>query len=202
MAEGALLPGRGVRAGREVLAMVPAWPKSLPQLKVSDFGTGRDHVAETHCNRKVFALLHRDDPARQILPNLLLAADDPSTYLFVHGGLEVSRFENRDVPTHEIPDTVVAQLLVNEFGSLLQGLALRAATCFGNLLRPPEAKTLVQRLAGLVPQARFEAYHGLVILDVSPARIRLGSSIRWDATGAPPGPIVAGAPETWEPITP
>jgi hypothetical protein len=184
-----------------VLAMAPAWSKPFPQLQVSDFGTGRDHVAETYCNRKVFALLPRDDPARQILPNLLLAADDPSTYLFVHGGLEVSRFENRDVPTHEIPDAVVAQLLVNEFGSLLQGLTIRAATCFGNLL-PPEAKALVQRLAGLVPQARFEAYHGLVILDVAPAGIRLGSSVRWDATGVPPGPIVVGSPGTWEPITP
>jgi hypothetical protein len=159
-------------------------------------------VAETCCNRKVFAILHRDDPARAILPNLLLAPNDSWTYVFIHGGSDVARFENRKFPTHEIPDAVVAQLLVNEYRAQLHALPIRAATCYGNLMRPGEAKTLIQRLAALVPQARFEGYHGLVLLGAHPPRLRLGRSVRWDVSAVPPGPVVAGPAGPWEPIVP
>ena len=89
-------------------------PRQLPVLRVADFGPGLDHVAETYHGGKVFAILHRGDIARAILPALSFANNDPHTYVFVHGGEEVSRFENMRAGTHEIPAAVVAQLLVNE----------------------------------------------------------------------------------------
>jgi hypothetical protein len=84
----------------------------LPSLAVSDFGPGQDHVAEASLNGKVFAILHKDEPARTIVSGLSLAANDTYTYLFLHGGDEVTRFQNLQAnATHEIPPRVVAQLL-------------------------------------------------------------------------------------------
>jgi hypothetical protein len=59
-------------------------PGSLPQLGVGDFGPGRDHVAEPFLQGRVFAILHKDDPARAILPRLQLPPGDPYTYVFIH----------------------------------------------------------------------------------------------------------------------
>jgi hypothetical protein len=115
------------------------------------------------------------------------------------GGEEATRFENLRTGTHEIPSAVVAELLVNQYGSQLASLNLRMCTCYGNLLRSGETKTLVQLLAGLLPQTKIEAYHGLVRLYARPAEIRLGASIRWDPLF---GPIVVGPPGPWEPVLP
>jgi hypothetical protein len=169
---------------------------------VSDFGPALEHVADSYHNGKAFSLLHKADPARLVLPRLGFTANDPYTYVFVHGGEEVTRFENLSVGTHEIPTAVVAQRLELRYGSQLAGMQLRMCTCYGNLLRPADTITLVQGLARLVPQATFEGYHGLVILDLSPPGIRLGRSIKWDATASPPGPVIVGPPEPWEPVKP
>jgi hypothetical protein len=182
--------------------MAPLVPSQLPKLQVGDFAPGQDHVAESYHNGKVFAILHKDDTARQILPNLTFAAGDPHTYVFVHGGEDVTRFENMQVGTHEIPTEVVAELLKTAYGSNLNGMSLRLCTCYGNLLRPGDVKTLVQGLADLLPQTMWAGYHGLVILDINPPQIRLGRSIQWDATLVPPGPVIVGPPGTWEPVTP
>jgi hypothetical protein len=78
-------------------------PNPLPQLRVADFGTGKDHVAEPYQNERIFAILHVSDLARQLLPNLYLDSSDDYTYLFIHGGQEATRFENLMTGTHEIP---------------------------------------------------------------------------------------------------
>src|SRR4051812_35365199 len=98
----------------------------LPSLGVHDFGPARQHVAETLLGGKVFALLHRDDPARGIVPNLAFPADDDYLYLLVHGGDEVTRFQ--DQPTnasYEIPPSVIAELLRREYGGRLTGARVR-----------------------------------------------------------------------------
>src|SRR5205823_6417065 len=100
-------------------------------------------------------------------PHLQIAPEDSYSYVFVHGGQERTRFENLAIGTHEIPVQVVAGILMNQYGSQLDGMSVRMCTCFGNLLRPGDAETLVQGLAGLLPSTDFEAYHGLVILDVN-----------------------------------
>lgn len=177
-------------------------PSQLPRLGVADFGPGREHVAEAYHQGQAFAILHKDDPARPILARLQLPPGDPYTYVFVHGGQEVSRFENMAVGTHEIPDHVVASLLRAEYGIRLNGLGVRMCTCYGNLLRPGDVRTLAQGLAGLLPGTRFEAYHGLILLDANPPAVRLGRSIRWDATGPFPGPVIVGPPGPWETVIP
>jgi hypothetical protein len=179
--------------------MSPGTP--LPTLSVSDFGPGMDHVAEAHQNGRVFAILHVADPALALLPSLGLAPDDPWTYAFIHGGREVSRFENRDPGTHEVPDHVVAALLAGHYGGQLGGMQVRLCTCYGNMRRPGDARTVAQALAGLLPRTRFEAYHGLVYIDpnVTPPRVILGDSLAWDAMT---GPYVTGPPGNWEPVVP
>jgi hypothetical protein len=137
-----------------------------------------------------------------VLPKVSFTPADPYTYVFIHGGEEYTRFENLAVGTHEIPTAVVAQLLLARYGSQLAGMKIRMCTCYGNLLRPGDAATLVQQLARLLPQAAFEGYHGLVILDLSPPGIRLGRSIQWDATASPPGPVIVGPPGPWGPVKP
>jgi len=182
--------------------MTPFGPQQLPALRVADFGPGLDHVAEAYLNGKVVAILHKGEPARSILPGLVLAPSDPYTYVFVHGGKEASRFENAESPTHEIPVAVIAQLLLSQLGGQLSGKLFRLCSCYGNLLRPGDAKTAAQLLAGLLPQAAFEGYHGLVLLEASPPRIRRGSLVQWDASGFVPGPVIVGPPGPWEPIVP
>jgi hypothetical protein len=84
--------------------MSPSAPAPLPALGLVDFGPGADHVVEASCQDKVFAILHKYDPARMIIPHLTFAHDDPFVYLFLHGGDEVTRFQNlRANATHEIP---------------------------------------------------------------------------------------------------
>ncbi|HEX5273044.1 MAG TPA: hypothetical protein VFW33_21250 [Gemmataceae bacterium] len=159
-------------------------------------------MAEAYQNGKVFAILHKGDPARPILSGLSFAPDDDYVYVFVHGGGDVTRFENLKSGTHEIPADVVASLLANHYGIALSGMAIRMCTCYGNMLRPGDTKTIVQTLAGVLPQVNFEGYHGLVVLNASPPRIRLGYSVRWDATAIPPGAVVTGPPGSWEPVVP
>ena len=99
-------------------------PLSLPKLGVGDFGPTELHVAEAVLAGKVFAILHRDDPARGILPGLLFPADDVLTYVFVHGGEEVTRFQNlRVAASHEIPASVIAELLRIYYGRPTDGNA-------------------------------------------------------------------------------
>ena len=182
--------------------MRPSGAGHLPRLRVGDFGPNQDHVVETHLGNKVIAILQKIDPALQILPRLVFALDDPYTYVFVHGGAEVTRFENAAIPTHEIPTQVIAHLLAGVLGSALDGIRIRMCTCYGNLIRPGDPQTAVRGLADLLPTASFEAYHGLVILETNPPRLRLGRAVRWDATSVPPGPVIVGPPGDWETVTP
>src|SRR5712691_4488045 len=99
-------------------------PIALPLLSVADFAPGQDHVAEAYHNGKVFAILHKDDPARAVLPQLQFPPDDAYFYVFVHGGDEVTRFQNGETATHEIPAWVVAQLLHREYGPTLAGMQI------------------------------------------------------------------------------
>src|SRR5438105_832340 len=102
----------------------------LPTLTVADFGPGRDHVAVSYQNGRIFAILHRNDPAHPHLPHVRLDSSDPHVYVFVHGGEEITRFENGKVGTHEIPDHVVAHLLGQEYGGRLDGMQVRMCTCY------------------------------------------------------------------------
>ena len=86
-------------------------PGQLPLLQVSDFGPALEHVADSYHNGKVLALLHKADPARLVLPRISFPPADPYTYVFVHGGEEVTRFENLAVGTHEIAVSVMAQFI-------------------------------------------------------------------------------------------
>jgi hypothetical protein len=168
-------------------------------LGLADFGPGLAHVAEAYQNGKVFAIVHQSDPARIILPGLVFAPGDPWLYVFVHGGEEATRFENLRYGTHEIPVAVVAQLLLSHYGAALAGADVRLCTCFGNMLRPGDAETLAQRLARALPQATFEAYHALIILERGPPpRMRFGYSVQWGAFGA----VIVGPPGGWEPVIP
>jgi hypothetical protein len=110
--------------------------RPLPQLRIADFGPGKDHVAEAYQNGRIFAILHVSDGARQVLPNLYLDPSDDHLYLFIHGGQEATRFENLVVGTHEIPEFVVTQFLVNQYGHQLTGKTIRVCACYGNLLTP------------------------------------------------------------------
>jgi len=132
---------------------------------------------------------------------LYLDANDPYTYVFVHGGHEVTRFENMQVGTHEIPDHVVAGLLGNHYTVRLDGMQIRLCSCYGNLLRPGDAGTAAQRVARLLPRTQFEAYHVLVHVDINatPPRIVLGDSLAWDPVT---GPYYVGPPGNWEPVYP
>ncbi len=172
----------------------------LPQLTVKDFGPTQGHVAEAFLGGKVFAILRRDDPALAILPHLQFPATDPYSYLFVHGGEVVTRFQNwTDNASHEIAASVIARLLEIEYGPSLMGAKVRVCACYGNLLRPGDAATAVQTLACELPHVSFEGYHGLVWLHINQFRIVLGSSVVWDATV---GPIAVGPPGDWEPVGP
>jgi len=173
----------------------------LPRLGVSDFGPGKDHVAEAYQNGRIFAIIHKGDPVRQHLPSLYLDSNDPNTYVFVHGGQEVSRFENMAIGTHEIPDHVIASLLANNYGIQLDSMRIRLCTCYGNMLRPSDIRTAAQRLASLLPRTQFEAYHGLVYVDpnVTPPRVLRGDTLRWDPTT---GPYAVGPPGNWEHVHP
>ncbi len=108
-------------------------PRQLPTLAVSDFGPGQDHVAVPYQSGRIFAILHRNDPAHQHLPNVDLDPSDPYTYVFVHGGVEVTRFENLLTGTQEIPEHVVAELLMQTYGSNLDRMQIRMCSCYGNL---------------------------------------------------------------------
>ena len=172
----------------------------LPTLTLAAFGPNQPHVAETHQHGKVVGILHHADPARGLLPDVELDPADPAVYVFIHGGQAESRFENMQVGTHEIPVNVVADLLRKEFRTQLDGMHIRMCTCYGNLLRPSDQQTLVERLAIQLPNTSFEAYHGLVHLTVSqPPTIVLGDSIRWDSVI---GPVIIGPPSSWELIQP
>jgi hypothetical protein len=173
----------------------------LPKLGVADFGPGQDHVAVAYHGGRIFAILHKTDVAHQHLPNVRLSPSDPWTYVFVHGGDEFSRFENLRAGTHEIPDNVVAELLLREYGGVFDGMQVRMCTCYGNMLRPGDARTAVGGLAGLLPKTSFEAYHGLVHLDLtrSPPTIVLGDRLAWDPVT---GPHRVGPPGPWEPVRP
>jgi hypothetical protein len=178
-------------------------PGGLPKLGVSDFGPGLDHVAEAYQSGRVFAIVQKGDPVRQLLPGLLIDPADPYTYVFVHGGLEVSRFENMPVGTHEIPEAVVAELLVSEYGARLDGMSLRMCTCYGNMLRPGDATTAVRRLARLLPRTGFQGYHGLVYVDaaVLPPRVVLGNAVGWDPVSGPYY-LHPPVPGQWETVRP
>ncbi len=173
----------------------------LPALAVSDFGPGLDHVAVTYQHARIFAILHRNDPAHQHLPHVHLEPSDPYTYVFVHGGVEVTRFENLRTGTHEIPEHVVAELLIRAYGSNLGRMQVRMCTCYGNMLRPGEATTAVGKLAALLPSTVFEAYHGLVHIDMAqlPPQIVLGDRLAWDPIS---GPYQVGPPGPWEQVQP
>jgi hypothetical protein len=183
--------------------MSPGTPGQLPQLGVGDFGPGMDHVVAVFQNDRILAIVHRSDPILGVLPQLVLDPTDPYTYVFIHGGQEFSRFENMQIGTHEIPEFVVVALLVAHFGSQLDGLNIRMATCYGNLLRPGDTKTAVQRLASLLLKTSFEGYHGLVHVDVtvSPPHLQLGNALAWDPVTGPYylDPPIPGA---WESIQP
>ena len=174
---------------------------TLTQLRLPDFAPGQDHVAVAYQKGRIFAILHKNDPAHQHLPNVQMPPGEPHTYVFVHGGEEVSRFENLRTGTHEIPDHVVAQLLLQQYGSSLDGMLIRMCTCYGNMLRPGDARTAVGRLAALLPRTSFEAYHGLVHIDLtqSPPAIALGDQLAWDPVS---GPYQIGPPGPWEPVHP
>jgi hypothetical protein len=182
--------------------MTPSGAGSLPLLDVADFGPGSDHLVAPFLGGKVLAIVHRTDPALPILPGLLLPPDDPYTYVFIHGGPDITRFENLAIATHEIPVEVVVALLLAQYGQALNGMRMRLCSCYGNLLRPGDTDTLAERLAAALSTTAIEAYHGLVILDATPPRVRLGRSVRWDATSIPPGPIIVGPPGDWEAVTP
>jgi hypothetical protein len=100
-------------------------PAALPNLDVVDFGPGQPHVVVPFLHGQVLAIMHGSDPALQVLPRLQLAAGDPWTYVFVHGGADVTRFENLVLGTHEIPVSVIAALLTQHYGSQLPRLQIR-----------------------------------------------------------------------------
>src|SRR5579872_3683495 len=104
-----LIASSSLREDNEPMAGFAQAP--LPALSVVDFGPTLEHVAESYQGGKVFAILHKNDPARGILPNLTFSQGDPYIYAFVHGGEEHTRFENMRTGTHEIPVAVVADLL-------------------------------------------------------------------------------------------
>jgi hypothetical protein len=60
-------------------------------------------------------------------------------------------------------------------------------------------RTAVGELASLLPTTSFEAYHGLVHIDLtqSPPRIILGDRLAWDPMS---GPYQVGPPGPWEPV--
>jgi hypothetical protein len=126
---------------------------------------------------------------------------DPYTYVFVHGGAEFSRFENLRTGTHEIPEDVVAGLLAQEYGSNLDRMQIRMCTCYGNLSRPGDVRTAVGKLAALLPKTSWEAYHGLVHIDLTqlPPKIVFGDRLAWNRVS---GPYQIGPPGPWEPVTP
>jgi len=173
----------------------------LPKLNVADFASGQDHVAISYQNGRIFAILHKNDPAHRFFPHVDFDPNDLHDYVFVHGSQEVSRFENLRFGTREIPVPVVAQLLMREYGNSLQGRELRMCSCYGNMLRPGDRQTVVGELAGRLPMTSFEAYHGLVHLDLthSPPRIVLGDQLAWDPIT---GPFQVGPPGPWEPVHP
>ncbi len=172
----------------------------LPTLDVSDFGPGQLHVAQAFVQDKVFAIVRGDDPSLPLLPNLTFPVNDPYLYVFVHGGDVASRFQNHgDFPSHEIPAAVVVELLVNHYGTRLNGGMVRLCACYGNLARPGEPATIAQVLARLLPQVTLQGYHGIVRVQVSPAEIILSNSVVWDTLV---GPLAVGSPGPWEPISP
>ncbi len=176
-------------------------PRRLPTLVVNDFGPGQDHVAVPYQCGRIFAILHRNDPAHQHLPNVHLDPSDPYTFVFVHGGVEVTRFENLRTGTHEIPEHVVAELLIRAYGGNLDRMQIRMCSCYGNMLRPGDTRTAVGKLAALIPRTYFEAYHGLVHIDLtlSPPKIVLGDRLAWDPIS---GPYQIGPPGPWEQVQP
>jgi hypothetical protein len=173
----------------------------LPTLSVADFGPGQDHVAVAYQGGRLFAILHHQNAAHQYLLQVSLDPSDSCVYVFVHGGAECSRFENLKYGTHEIPAQVVAHLLVQEYGGRLMGMRIRMCTCYGNMLRPGEVRSAVGVLAGLLPQTTWEAYHGLVHIDLTqfPPRVTLGDQLAWDPVS---GPYQVGPPGAWEPVSP
>ncbi len=172
-------------------------PAPLPQLRVVDFGSGKDHVAEPYQNERIFAILHVSDVARQVLPNLHLDPSDDHLYLFIHGGQEATRFENLVVGTHEIPEFVVLRLLANQYGNQLSGMTIRVCACYGNLLRPGDSRTAVGALAGLLPQVVWEGYHGSTYVETTPtpvaSRRRSGMGSRdWSICDRSSGSVGSG----------
>ena len=78
----------------QVNYMSPTGHSSLPLLAALDFGPALDHIAEAHQQGKVFVIAHKHDPVRLLAPALVFPGSDPFTYVFVHGGEQVTRFEN------------------------------------------------------------------------------------------------------------
>jgi hypothetical protein len=134
------------------------------------------------------------------MPQLIFAQEDSHVYLFIHGGEEVTRFQNLPAnATHEIPATVVVELLRAHYRSRLDGMQIRVCVCYGNLLRPGDTAAAVALLARELRQTQFEGYHGLVRVRSQPAVILLGATIQWDPLF---GPVVVGPPGDWERVYP
>ena len=168
----------------------------LPLLSIDDFDPGAEHVAEEYLSGKVFAIVATDDPIRKVLPTLSLDPLEDHLYLFIHGGEEAGRFENRVIGTHEIPVDLVIELMNRHYGIALNQQAIRLCTCYANLLRPGETQTLATRLLRHLPSAILEAYHGLVIAGGPSSTIRLGMSVTWDHLLG--FPVTVGVPGEWE----
>jgi hypothetical protein len=58
-------------AAKEVAMSSPS-TRRLPTLAVHDFGPGQDHVAVAYQNGRIFAILHKNDPAHRYLPSVHL----------------------------------------------------------------------------------------------------------------------------------
>lgn len=181
--------------------MSPPGGNPLPKLSLADFGPGLDHVVDVQQNGKVIAIVHKGDVVRQYLAVLDFEPDDAYTYVFVHGGQEYSRFENLKFGKHEVPDHVIAQILVQTIGGNLENLAIRMCTCYGNMRRPGDQRTAVERLASLLPKTAFEGYHGLVQIELAqtPPRVVPGNRLGWDPVT---GPYQIGPPGPWELVIP
>jgi hypothetical protein len=177
------------------------YPQPLPKLTLADFGPTLDHVAEAYQGGKIFAMLHKDDPARAILPRLVFDASDSYTYVFIHGASDLARFENREFnSTFEIPVDVAVRLFENEFASAAQNMPIRLCSCYGNLRRDFETETLAERFVRELGSVMIQAYHGLIVLRSNPPLMLLGAAVEWDLSLK--HPVVTGTPGSWETVVP
>ncbi len=173
----------------------------LPKLTVADFGPGRDHVAESYHGGKVFAIMHRNDRARMFLPFVQVDPLDPFHYAVIHGGAEVTQFEDNELPQFEIPVHVVAELLVNEFGAAIVSMSIRLVTCYGHLFRTGDGGTLAEKLGRKLPAGvQLEASIGTVSLLHVPPYFRFGETVVWDDSLRLA--CTTGQPGDWKPVVP